>query len=259
MVSGFQQYNTSTLNVQLELKQDFNFVTPGLSARVMVYTKRYSNFSLSRQYSPFYYAANPSVDDPNGYTLSLLNEKVGTEYLSYRPGEKLVNTTTYAEAAINYNRVFNKVHNIGGLLIGIRRNYLNGNSSDLQQSLPFRNQGLSGRFTYGYDDRYMLEGNFGYNGSERFARKNRFGFFPSVGVAWNVSSEDFFSAFSSTITRLKLRATYGLVGNDQIGRAEDRFFYLSNVNLNDGNFQSWFGRTTAIPARAYPSPGTPMS
>lgn len=254
MVSGFQQYNTSTLNVQLELKQDFNFLTPGLSARVMVYTKRYSRFSLSRRYSPFYYAANPSLDASSGYTLSILNEKTGTEYLGYSPGEKLVETTSYAEAAVNYNRTFNKVHNIGALLIGIRRNYISGQSSDLQQSLPFRNQGLSGRVTYGYDDRYMLEGNFGYNGSERFAKKNRFGFFPSVGVAWNVSSEDFFEDITNTVSKLKLRATYGLVGNDQIGRAEDRFFYLSNVNLNDGGLQSWFGEDYA-----YTRPGVSIS
>ncbi|WP_423736366.1 SusC/RagA family TonB-linked outer membrane protein [Chitinophaga caseinilytica] len=241
MVSGFQQYNTSTLNVQLELKQDFNFLTPGLTARMMIYTKRYSSFSLSRQFSPFYYSANPSLEVPGGYTLSLLNEKTGTEYLSYNPGAKIVNTTTYAEAAVMYNRTFNKVHNVGGLLIGIRRNYLNGNSTDLQQSLPFRNQGVSGRVTYGYDDRYMFEGNFGYNGSERFAKRNRFGFFPSVGVAWNVSSEDFFSDLSNTVSRLKLRATYGLAGNDQIGRAEDRFFYLSNVNLNYNPYGATFG------------------
>ncbi|NLU94677.1 SusC/RagA family TonB-linked outer membrane protein [Chitinophaga sp. Ak27] len=254
MVSGFQQYNTSTLNVQLEIKQDLNFITPGLSARVMAYTKRYSYFDLSRQYNPFFYSANPTVKDPNQYTLSLLNEKTATEYLNYTPGSKIVNTTTYMEAAVNYNRTFNKVHNISGLLIGIRRNYLNGNAGDLQLSLPFRNQGVSGRFTYGYDNRYLLEGNFGYNGSERFAKNNRYGFFPSIGVAWNAGNEKFLEGMTDVISQLKFRATYGLVGNDQIGDANDRFFYLSNVNLNDNKFGSYFGENYG-----YSKPGVSVS
>jgi TonB-linked SusC/RagA family outer membrane protein len=241
MVSGYQQYNTSTLNAQVELKQDLNFITQGLSARAMIYTKRYSYFDLSRQYTPFYYASAASINDPKGYVLSLINENTATEYLNYKEGSKLTNTTTYGELAVNYNRTFNKVHNLSGLLIGIRRNYLNGNAGDLQSSLPFRNEGVSGRFTYGYDNRYLLETNFGYNGSERFAQNNRFGFFPSIGVAWNVNNEKFFEPIARTITKLKFRATYGLVGNDQIGNASDRFFYLSNVSLNDGNYGAYFG------------------
>lgn len=242
MVSGFSQYNTAILNVQLEIKQDLNFIIPGLSARVMAYTKRLSYFDLSRQYNAFYYAANPVIKAPDDYTLTLLNEKTATEYLNYNGGGKTVNTTTYMEAALNYNRTFNRVHNISGLLIGIRRNYLNGNAGDLQSSLPFRNQGISGRFTYGYDNRYLVEGNFGYNGSERFAKNNRYGFFPSIGVAWNAVNEQFLEKYKSTITQLKLRATYGLVGNDQIGSANDRFFYLSNVNLNTYGYGSSFGQ-----------------
>ena len=254
MVSGFQQYSTSTLNVQVELKQDLKFITEGLSARAMVYTQRYSYFNLSRQYNPFYYAASPSNTDPRGYNLNLLNETTATEYLNYKEGTKTVNTTTYGEVALNYNRTFNKVHNLSGLLIGIQRNYLTGNAGDLQSSLPFRNQGVSGRFTYGYNDRYLFETNFGYNGSERFAKNNRYGFFPSVGVAWNVNNEKFFEPLSRTITKLKFRATYGLVGNDQIGNVNDRFFYLSNVNLSDGNFGSYFGENYA-----YTRPGVSIS
>lgn len=241
MVSGYQQYSTSTLNLQLEMKQDLRFITEGLSARAMVFTKRYSYFDLSRQYNPYYYAASPSITDGKGYVLTLLNANTATEYLNYNEGSKITNTATYGELALNYNRVFNKVHSIGGLLIGIQRNYLTGNAGDLQASLPFRNQGISGRFTYGYDNRYLLEANFGYNGSERFAKNNRFGFFPSIGLAWNAGNEKFFEPLANTITRLKLRATYGLVGNDQIGSANDRFFYMSNVNLADANYGSYFG------------------
>lgn len=241
MVSGFQQYSSSTLNVQLELKQDFKFLTEGLSARLMAYTQRYSYFSLQRQYNPFFYGVNPTKSNEKGYTLSLLNEKSATEYLNYKEGDKISNTSTYAEAAVNYNRTFGQKHNISGLLVTIMRNYLNGNAGDLQSSLPFRNQGLSGRFTYAYDNRYLFETNFGYNGSERFAKNERFGFFPSVGVGWNASNEAFFKPLLPTISKLKFRATFGLVGNDQIGAAADRFFYLSNVNLNNPALGTSFG------------------
>ncbi|GAB3364163.1 TonB-dependent receptor [Arachidicoccus ginsenosidivorans] len=241
MVSGFQQYNTSTLNVQLEVNQDLNFLIKGLTARAMAYTQRYSYFTLNRHYNPFYYQAFPTNTDPKGYTLSLLNEGSATEYLNYNEGGKTVNTTTYAEAALNYNQTFNKKHEVSGMLITILRNYLNGNAGDLQTSLPFRNLGVSGRFTYGYDKRYLVEANFGYNGSERFAAKQRYGFFPSIGVAWNVSNENFFSPLLDVISKLKFRATFGLVGNDQIGDDNDRFFYLSNVNLNDGGRGAYFG------------------
>lgn len=241
MVSGFQQYNRSTLNVQLEVKQDFNFITPGLSARLMAYTQRYSYFDLSRRYNPFYYRANAIDADEDKYTLELLNEKNATEYLDYNKGSKVSNTVGYMEAAVNYNRVFSEKHSVGGLLVTQLRSYLTGNADDLQASLPFRNQGLSGRFTYGYDNKYLLEANFGLNGSERFAKNHRYGFFPSIGVAWNTSNEEFFKPLRETITKLKFRATYGLIGNDQIGNTDDRFFYLSKVNLRDGGHGSAFG------------------
>jgi len=142
------------------------------------------------------------------------------------------------EAAVNYNRTFNDDHTVTGLLVGTAREFLDGNASNLQLSLPGRNIGISGRFSYDYKNTYFAEVNFGFNGSERFAKNNRFGFFPSIGFGWLVSNESFFekSKLSSVISRLKLRASYGLVGNDRIGNSRtDRFFYLSEVSLiNNG-------------------------
>ena len=234
MVSGFQAYNTSTVNVQIELAQNWNFITPGLASRFMMYTQRYGYFDLNRSYTPFYYNLTPGPDGKVDQ-LNVLNPGSGTEYLNYNAGARTLNTTTYAEFANTYNRTFNKVHAIGGMVIGIVRNYLTTVATDLQSSLPARNLGVSGRFTYAYDNRYLTELNFGYNGSERFAANHRFGFFPSGGVAWNVANEKFFEPLITSITRLKLRLTYGLVGNDQIGNPNDRFFYLSNVNPNDNS------------------------
>lgn len=170
------------------------------------------------------------------YLLLLSNPTGGTEYLSYNLGDKTVNTTTYIETTLNYNKTIAKKHDISGLLVYTMRNYSTGNAATLQLSLPQRNMGLSGRFTYSYDKRYFTEFNFGYNGSERFAKKERFGFFPSAGIAWYASNEPFWNEnLKKTISKLKIKATYGLVGNDAIGSASDRFFYLSEVNLNNSS------------------------
>lgn len=243
MVSGYQQYNTSTLNVQLEIQQDFKFILPGLKARLMAYTKRYSYFDLSRQYNPFYYTANPTDENEKGYKISLLNPTTATEYLNYNPNQsdKIQNTTSYMEAALNYKTTIGNMHNFSGMVIGILRNHLNGSASTLQTSLPARNLGVSGRLTYDYDARYLFEANFGYNGSERFAKNNRYGFFPSAGIGWIVSNEKFFEPWTNVVSNLKLRATHGVVGNDQIGYSSDRFFYLSEVSLNSPERRGTFG------------------
>src|SRR5690606_701535 len=135
---------------------------------------------------------------------------------------------------------FNEKHNFGGTLVFVMQQRLSTTENfDLQSSLPHRNIGISGRASYAYDNRYFGEFNFGYNGSERFYRDKQFGFFPTIGLAWVVSNEKFWNV--SSINKLKLRGSYGLVGNDAIGRAEDRFFYLSSVNLDNAGRGATFG------------------
>jgi TonB-linked SusC/RagA family outer membrane protein len=247
MVRGYQVSKASTIQTQLELKQDLKAITQGLSARAMAYVRRYSSYSLSRQYNPFYYTAtiNPDTDE---VSLSLLNPGgegsigvAGTEYLNYSEGFKNLSSEIYLQTAVNYNRTFAEKHDVSGMLINILQNTESGNPGSLQASLPSRNFGLSGRFTYGYDKRYLAEFNFGYNGSERFAKNNRYGFFPSLALGYAISNEKFFEPLLDVVSSLKFRASYGWVGNDQIGNTTDRFFYLSNVNLNDGTYGASFG------------------
>lgn len=262
MVKGYTVYKTSNIQPQLELKQNLNFITPGLNFRAMGYLRRYSFYAVDRSYNPFFYSA---VIDPNtkNYSLQVLNDgsassvgTVGTEYLGYAEGQKVVDSRYWLEGTLNYNHAFNK-HSVGGSLIAVASNYETGNAGSVTASLPQRNQTFSGRFTYGYDNRYLAEFSFGYNGSERFAKNNRFGFFPSVGVGYRISNEKFFEPFKKVVNDLKLRATYGLVGNDQIGNINDRFFYLSNVNLNDGGFGASFGRNDGV--GTYYRPGVSIS
>lgn len=242
MVKGYTDYSRSQMDATIELKQDLRFITQGLNVRAMFNTSRYSYYSISRKYNPYYYAVGSYDKLTDSYTIAQINEKDNpTEYLDYNENSKDISSAVYIEAALSYNRQFNEKHDLGGLLVFQRREKLEANRGDLQKSLPYRNQGLSGRFTYAYDNRYMAEFNFGYNGSERFYKTNRYGFFPAVGAGWSVSNEKFWKPVSKIVSKLKFKATYGLVGNDAIGSEDDRFFYLSNVNMNDGGKSYSFG------------------
>ncbi|GAA4311871.1 TonB-dependent receptor [Compostibacter hankyongensis] len=254
LVKGYKNYSQSKVLAQFEVKQDLSSLTEGLSVRGLANTTRSSYFDVNRSYKPFWYNIGGYDKFTDSYILAPLNEEGGSEYLDYSEGSKKVSSTVYLEAAANYNRTLHDRHNLSGMLVFIMQNNLTGNAGSLQTSLPSRNLGLSGRFTYAYDGRYYGEFNFGYNGSERFYKNHRFGFFPSMGVAWHLSKEKFWEPLNHVISNLKFRATYGLVGNDAIGTPEDRFFYLSQVSLNDADKSAIFGRDNT-----YSRPGVTVS
>ena len=242
MVRGYKDESRSKIIATVQLNQDLSFIAEGLSARVLGNTTRESFFNVGRSYRPFYYSLGSYDASNDEYSLFALNPNQGTEFLEYNEGTKDVATTFYGEAAINYNRTFGKKHTTTGMLVGIMREQKNANAGSLQLSLPYRNMGLSGRFTYAYDNRLFTEFNFGYNGSERFASNERYGFFPSMGVGWLISNEKVWEPYKDVVHNLKLKATHGLVGNDAIGRPEDRFFYISQVNIGDGSRGTSFGQ-----------------
>lgn len=236
MVKGYRDYTKSMVLAQFEMKQSLDFITQGLNLRGLFSTKRESYFNVTRSYNPFYYSVVNYDRVDGSYDLFKMNPDTGTEYLGYSEGAKDISATTYSELAMNYDRTFDKKHGVSGLLVAVMRNYIEANAGSLILSLPSRNMGVSGRFTYSYDSRYFTEFNFGYNGSERFSRNERFGFFPSIGGAWYVSNEPYWQGrVSEVINKLKLKGTYGLVGSDAIGSRNDRFFYLSEVNMNNSS------------------------
>jgi TonB-linked SusC/RagA family outer membrane protein len=234
MVSGYKDSKRSLMVAQFEVKQNLAFITEGLNLRVMTNTNRQSFFDISRAYIPFWYSAGGYDKLTNTYHLTGINPDQGTDFLQLvGGGERQVVSTFYLESALNYNRTFNK-HGVSAMVISIIRSQSESGATSLQQSLPFRNLGVSGRATYNYDSRYFAEFNFGYNGSERFYKSERFGFFPSIGAAWLVSEENFLKDLYPTVSKLKLRGNYGMTGNDKIGSADDRFFYLSEVRIGAG-------------------------
>lgn len=260
LMHGYKNFSQSRMSAQFEVNQDLHFITPGLKLHGLFSTNRYSYFDLTRYYLPFYYHYNTYDAATNQYTLLWLNNKAGQaqEFLSYTPGTNQISTYIYMLGSLDYSHNFGNDHNVSASLVGTRSQTLNANAGSLQLSLPYRNLGLAGRLTYSYKGKYYIEGNFGYNGSERFSTEHRYGFFPTVGAGWVISNEDFFqnSALNNIITRLKLRGSYGLVGNDNIGN--QRFFYLSGVTP-DGGGTAYFGTNNSYALRGtsiqnYPNP-----
>ena len=233
MLKGYKSEDRSNMYSQFEAKQNFDFLLEGLSARGLFNINRYSLLPIRRQYVPFSYSL-AKTSDPGSYILNAINPDSGTDYLDFVASDRQLESTMYFEGALLYDNTFAKKHTVSGLLVYTTREMHNGTTNDFQLSLPHRNIGLAGRATYSFANRYFLETNFGYNGSERFHSSQRWGFFPSAGLGWIVSNEKFMEAFKTRITKLKLKATYGLVGNDAIGSDQDRFFYMSQLNMNDG-------------------------
>ena len=241
LMYGYKSFSESRLSAQFELNQDLRFITKGLRFRGLFSTNRYSYFDLTRSYKPFYYSVQ-SYDQPTDkYTLNWLNSQPGAaqEFLSYYPGYKNVSTFIYLQGSLDYSRSIGQHNNISATIVGTRQQTLNANAESLQLSLPYRNLGLAGRISYSYASKYFIEANFGYNGSERFSTEHRYGLFPTIGAGWVVSNEDFWdkSPLSKFITRLKFRGSYGLVGNDNIGK--QRFFYLSGVTPDAGPYAAF--------------------
>lgn len=236
IMRGYEDVRNNTLLTQLELHQDLDMVTQGLKARFIGSITRYSGFNIQRSYRPFFYQYIKGTHNPGNvefpYDLAVLNPEGGYDYIDYTAGNKFVQARFYAEGALLYNRKFGGKHDLGGLVVGSVKESMDGSPSNLDTSLPSRNVALAGRFTYGLLQRYFAEVNFGINGSERFDPRFRWGFFPSIGAGWQVSDEKFWDGVRPVISKLRVRGTYGLVGNDVIVDNEDRFFFTSNINLN---------------------------
>ncbi len=243
-IKGYRDYSRSKLNAQINLKQ---IITDEVSLRAKVGYDRNSYFQLKREIKPAYYNVSNYDEFNDTYTLHLLNNEDNNpeDALSFSGSDPNVSSVLYAEFAADYNKTFNEVHDLQGLLVLNLRERQDNNAkensagTELQNSLPSRNLGLAGRLSYGYKSKYFAEFVFGYNGSERFAKKERFGYFPSLGFGWNISKENFWKKLKPVVNDFKITTTYGLVGNDDV--SAQRFYYLSQVNLNANGRGAVFG------------------
>ena len=218
---GYQNESTNVLNLDLQYKLDMSFITPGL------------DFKIKGSYNTEYTARkNRQNGFGTGVTYvativdgqEVLRKENITWPLPYNEA-KWGSRNWYAEASFNYARKFGK-HNVGALVLynQSKTYYPWDSDGSIYQSIPKGYVGLVGRVTYDYDTRYMIDFNIGYNGSENFAEGKRYGTFPSFSVGWIPSSEKFWEPIKPYIGYLKLRGSWGMVGNDNTNGA--RFLYL---------------------------------
>ena len=213
---GFRNQTTNVLNLDLVLDQKLDFITKGLSIKLKgSYNSSYSTTKIASSSVATY---TPVVDDKGAITY----KKSGSDsQTSYREGDYGKGRDWYMELALNYNRKFGN-HSVTGLfLYNQSKRYYPGGTYDY---IPTGSVGLVGRVTYDWKTRYLAEFNVGYNGSENFNPENRYGFFPAGSIGWIVSEEPFFAPIKKVVNYFKVRATLGMVGNDNY--AGQRFLYL---------------------------------
>lgn len=224
-----------------------DWLTPGLSARAMMSFdyESYHRTTYSKNFATY------ELNDRDNYeSLEAYNRfNTDTQLTNSRQSNSIYKL--YMEAQLNYNRTFNDIHEVTAMALYMQNDYRY--NSDLAR----RYQGVVGRVTYAYDSRYLFEFNAGYNGSENFAKKKRFGFFPSFSAGWRITQEKFMESSSNWLSNLKLRASYGQVGNDvyQVNGVRQRFLYEQKWSQTANDY--YFGTTgvTGIFEQQYPNYG----
>lgn len=224
---GYERVSESKLESLFVIEQNLNSVLNGLKATLKFSFDKFSKGAVQRGKEPEYYA--PASTRNTAGELVLGVPTVGSKFLGYSLLPEFGNNATYLETNIEYSKNLGSNHHVDGLFLYNQREYDDG------KSLTFRNQGIAGRFSYQFKKRYIAEFNFGYNGSENFEKGMRMGFFPSYSLGWIVSEEPFMEGIQSTVSNLKLRASYGLVGNDAIGPSDNkkRFPYVATIGNTD--------------------------
>lgn len=222
--SGYQEQFWNSAQSLIGVTQKLDMLVEGLTANAKFSWDAWNTQTQSRTKEPQQFHATGR--DEEGNLIYGAPIYTGSESLSYGASAQS-DITTYLEASLTYNHVFAEKHRVGALLLynhKIRRYAYGGDAST---SLPYKNQGIAGRVTYAYRDKYLFEFNMGYNGSENFAPGHRFGFFPAVSAGWLVSEEPFWESVKPYVSTLKFRGSYGKVGNDQL--PGDRWLYLPTI------------------------------
>lgn len=230
--TGYQNIFGNRIMSNARINQDLKFITPGLSANVLYSFDVYNTNTIKRTRNRSGYLINRGTpyNEDGSINLNLISE--GNDNLNYDKTND-GNRQFYLEGSLNYDKDFGSKNHITALLLYNQREQIYPFSDNLTASLPYRNQGVAGRATYSYADKYFGEVNFGYNGSENFAPGKKYGFFPSFGVGWVVSNEKFFEPVKDVLNFFKLRYSDGIVGDG--GNAGRRFGYLTIVTTSGDN------------------------
>lgn len=222
MASSFKQVDENMKHTTMRIDQTLDFVTKGLSANALIHFKNTSSQAFTRSIEPYYYRITKWTPGTDQYDMERLGTS-GTEYIYTSDISRYTERTITMQFQLDYKRQFG-MHNVGGMLMYMQRDFK-------RDVLPNRNQGFSGRFTYDYGQRYLAEFNFGYNGTERLARADRFEFFPAMSLGWVISNEAFFEPLRDKVDNLKVRASFGEVGSDDLDYPTN-FVYIDQVSLD---------------------------
>lgn len=230
MLNSFKEENQSKINVSVNLDQKLDFLLKGLSLTMLVNYNSWYYSSYTRSLKPYLYRIRSNSWNAVSGKFSLEQLQQGDDYISQSDIYKTGNNMFYLDTRLNYRQSFGN-HNVTGMLMYMMR-------ESRSNILPQRNQGLSGRITYDYSNRYLAEVNFGYNGTERLSKSRRFEFFPAISLGWVVSGEKFWEPVEKYINHFKVRASYGLVGSDETGvyAGAPYYMYKYDVSLNGGPF-----------------------
>lgn len=229
--TGYNETWENKIQTNITLEQKLDFITKGLSfvGRFGYDTNNGSN--IRRMKMPELYKANKQRNEAG----ELVFNRIAAEQKMSQESGSSGSRYEYLEAELHYNRGF-KDHNIGATLKYNQNSSIStvGIGGDIINGIARRNQGLAGRVSYNWKNRYFADFNFGYNGSENFAKGHQFGFFPAMSAAWNVAEEGFIRNNAKWINMFKIRYSYGKVGNDNLGA---RFPYLYTIAGVDRGYQ----------------------
>ncbi len=238
---GYCQDFSNTSQSLATLTQDFSdIITPGLKANVKFSWDAQNGSTVDRRLTPESFYVMPNMDggrDEEG-NLILHQKAAGNDYMTLARSN-WGNRNWNFEAAATYDRTFANKHAVSAMINFNMRSYTNNFPGDYISAFSNKNIGIAGRATYSFDSRYFAEFNFGYNGSENFAPNKRFGFFPSFAVGYIISNEKFWEKLTPKWNLLKIKASYGEIGNDQIG-GNRRFAF--NSTMLQGQYGFYFGK-----------------
>jgi TonB-linked SusC/RagA family outer membrane protein len=205
--SGYRQLYNRDVVVDFYLRRTLDEVTPGLYVRA---TASYYASLSETVYRDKTFAVFRQTTSPAGLPVYTQYGTNGDQ--QNNNSVNFQNNTTYVEGALGYDRQVG-LHGLHAIALGSRQSLLQGSD------LPYTVQGLSGRASYNYNGKYVAEFAFGLNGSNRYPDNGdfKYGFFPSAGLAWNLSREDFMKGTQPWLSYLKLYGSYGLTGNDVPG------------------------------------------
>jgi TonB-linked SusC/RagA family outer membrane protein len=220
--TGYYKYGTNRFTSDLVLRQKLDFITKGLSFHIKgAYNTAFTVAKTGDASMPTYTPVLTGYDDDGN---PIYNYKQNGSYSRAKVSTSSGKSRDwYFEVGFNWNRRFG-LHNLTALLL---YNQSKKYYPSTYSNIPKGYVGLVGRVTWDWNNRYMAEFNVGYNGSENFRKGKRYGIFPAFSAGWVISEEKFMKPLEKIISFMKIRASWGLVGNDQTG--SERFYYTPDV------------------------------